>query len=210
MDELKNVFQVRTSEIQELFNHIRDIERTSFSSSLFGPTLKATFFLLFYNLLENIIYVMFEILFDRINQENLKLCMLNDKIQKQYKRYRSDKISAQELTQLSFERYSNNVKLFSGNLDAREIRKLLKNWGISDDFHVVGEQKLLEIKNYRNTLAHGQRSFKVIGREYSLRQIDEDFFRILKEYIQMMIHTYEEFLEKKKYIGAFDDKYTGK
>jgi hypothetical protein len=63
----------------------------------------------------------------------------------------------------------------SGNLDARQIRRICKLHGISHQPHprAKGGEKLLEVKNQRNALAHGDRSFAECGRDVILDDLKE-------------------------------------
>ena len=166
------------------------------------PTLKATLFLLFYNLVESVIYKSFEMIFDSIAENCDSFNKLNPYVKKQYKRY--DKQSAMneaELLSLSLPKYLNNVTLFSGNLDARSIRKLMNDWGVNSDFHSQGEEKLLDIKSYRNALAHGERSFKDVGRNYTMREMCR-YGKILYDYLHTLIQVVETYLNSKGYMAT--------
>ena len=58
----------------------------------------------------------------------------------------------------------------SGNLDANEIRRVCRSHGISTKTHyrADGGAKLLTVKVQRNNLAHGNFSFSEIGRQYTI------------------------------------------
>lgn len=62
-----------------------------------------------------------------------------------------------------FQSFEAKIQVFSGNVDARFLNDTLKKYNCP----VLTESKknkLLEIKTYRNQLAHGERTFKEIGR----------------------------------------------
>lgn len=61
------------------------------------------------------------------------------------------------------------LKLFSGNLDSRSIKKLSLKLGIilSDK---MNEPTLLQVKNIRNQLAHGETRFGSICQDITLEE----------------------------------------
>ena len=63
----------------------------------------------------------------------------------------------------------------SGNLDARQIRRICDSHGISHRSHPMakGGEKLRDVKTQRNALAHGERSFSECGREFALDDLKE-------------------------------------
>ncbi|WP_297968373.1 MAE_28990/MAE_18760 family HEPN-like nuclease [uncultured Anaerovibrio sp.] len=89
--------------------------------------------------------------------------------------------------------------MFSGNLDARAIRDILERWGIYKDFHMQGEEKLLVVKNHRNTLAHGDRSFKEIGRDYTISDLKE-YTTYCYNYLIELVKQFYVYIEDERFI----------
>ena len=58
---------------------------------------------------------------------------------------------------------------FSGNLDARAIKKLANDYGFEQP--IQNGDDLLTIKNKRNHLAHGEFSFSEIGKNYTVSDL---------------------------------------
>lgn len=200
MSDLEIVLESRYGEIKELLSDLTAQESEPLCKHPTVPTLKATLFLLFYNLIESVIYTAFEMVFDAIAGNCVSFSNLTANVQKQYKRFdKNATITEAELLSLSLSKYLNNVTLFSGNLDARSIRKLMNEWDIDSDFHFRGEEKLLTIKNYRNVLAHGERSFKDVGRGYTMKEMRE-FGEILFDYLNALIQIIELYLKSKGYL----------
>ena len=196
--------QNRNCEIVELIQCLENQEKTSFSNNPSFATEKAAVFLLLYNETEGIIYLLFELLFDNIKTNVIDFSKLKNNMKNQYKKYNDKlktKLSETDLLRLDFEMYLNNVHIFSGNLDARLIRKLLQDWGIIDDFHFPNETKLRDIKDYRNSLAHGDRSFKEVGRNYSIQEISYISGCIYK-YLEKVATLFTSFIEKREYCNA--------
>lgn len=106
---------------------------------------------------------------------------------------RSDSIQtiAYELVAASFD----PKKLFSGNVDAREIRQQSADYGFSvqsDYGRTKHGEDLLAIKNSRNDLAHGILSFSEVGRNYIAADIRNmsKFSLGYMEAILLQIDTY--------------------
>ena len=84
---------------------------------------------------------------------------------------------------------------FSGNLDAQKIRDLANKIG----FNMSPDgRNLVEIKNKRNRLAHGEQTFYEVGKDFSVNQLcvfkDETF-----KYLSDVIENIEIFIFDKKY-----------
>ena len=101
--------------------------------------------------------------------------------------------------------YENFIKFYpmiSGNLDAREIRKILQKYGLK----FLNEcPKLKLVKDYRNKLAHGEMSFEEVGRYLSFEELQV----MLKEtfsFMDAMINSVDEFIIKKKYLNKSSSK----
>jgi len=106
-----------------------------------------------------------------------------------------------DLLKLDLSKYSGKITLFSGNIDARAIRTLLKNWGFADDFHATGEAKLHDIRNFRNILAHGERAFKEVGKGYSLNDM-EKYGEATYNYLLQLVRIVNSYFSDKKYLAA--------
>ena len=84
---------------------------------------------------------------------------------------------------------------FSGNLDAQKIRDFANKIG----FNISPDgRNLVEIKNKRNRLAHGEQTFYEVGKDFSVNQLctfkDETF-----KYLSDVIENIEMFILDKKY-----------
>lgn len=200
MNDVEMILQSRNEEICELLEELIQAENATLTLKTSIATIKASLFLLLYNLIESVIYAFFELLFDEIRNNCPGFRDLIDDVQKQYKKYDKDNnIDENRLVQLSLEEYSGRITLFSGNVDARSIRSLLSNWGVNGDFHVDKEEKLRDIKEYRNSLAHGERAFKEIGRNFTMSEMQKynlavynylfELVKILKIYIQNKLYV---------------------
>ncbi|MEY4927387.1 MAG: hypothetical protein RI894_1823 [Bacteroidota bacterium] len=103
-------------------------------------------------------------------------------------------------------------KDISGNLDAREIRKLFPKYGINiEDVALIVEdaddtrdetrldtKHILKVKNYRNKLAHGEESYTKIGAREGFFEINKIRKHVFK-YLDEIVDSIENFLNDEKY-----------
>ena len=93
---------------------------------------------------------------------------------------------------------------FSGNVDARLIRKIAGTYGFShytDEARTRDGADLLTIKDVRNDLAHGLKTYDEIGRDYSARSLLEISVRSLA-YIKAILDNVDDYLEASGYLAV--------
>lgn len=82
-----------------------------------------------------------------------------------------------------------------GNIDVEKIRNLASKIGFGE---TKNGRYLVEIKNKRNRLAHGEQTFHDIGKDFTYKGLDrrkQDVF----EYLEDVIVKIEGFIATKKY-----------
>lgn len=86
----------------------------------------------------------------------------------------------------------------SGNLDARKIKEIAEIYGFS-----VPEKcnELLVIKNFRNQLAHGEKTFSEIGREKTIAELTKINIKIIC-YLRAVLKNISRFIHDKEYFQA--------
>ncbi len=202
MSDLSKLLNSRYDEIEELISRLYNDEKEAIGYAPTNPTLKAALFLLYYNLMESIIYSIFEMLFDEVVINCSNFGQLDHQLQIQYKKYDKDGTMAEnDLLKLDLSKYSGKITLFSGNIDARAIRALLKDWGLEDDFHAVDEEKLHDIRNFRNVLAHGERAFKEVGKGYTLNDMKK-YGEATYNYLLQLVKIVNSYFSGKMYLAA--------
>lgn len=98
-------------------------------------------------------------------------------------------------------------KWFNGNVDVREIRKCLTDYGFVEDVvsNLVKDKpwpkSLLEIKRDRNRLAHGGITFTNLGRDKNLDTIKRDFEHV-KTFFVELLGLINIFLKNKEYLKS--------
>src|SRR4028119_647850 len=147
-----------------------------------AKTLKANGLLLLYNLVESTMRNAIVAIFDELKNQAISFDQLKPKIQMivlQNLKKRSLEEIHLRINQISTDiiiATFDREKLFSGNVDARLIKKIAKKYGFSyqTDFAKTKNGKNLKaVKENRNDLAHGDKSFKEVGRDNSIEVLLE-------------------------------------
>jgi hypothetical protein len=169
--------------------------------------LKSTFVLLLYNMIESTMAMIFERIHERLAAEHYQ--NLVPELQKVWVEFffvknssslfhkHLDKTISQTLAFPSLADFTARIKLFSGNLDAKKLQGLLKQYGIGA-LHTDGKERLLYVKNKRNKIAHGEETFKDSCRDLTnsdLTEIRDAVFRALDS----IIIQSDIYLQEKKY-----------
>lgn len=92
---------------------------------------------------------------------------------------------------------------FSGNVDARYIRKLGSCYGFSCETGGKGRggTDLVIIKDKRNNLAHGLQTFEEVGRDYTARDLRELARRSLS-FMDEILKNISAYLEERRYLES--------
>lgn len=213
MNEIEEILVTRINEIRLVLELLNRIEQTNeIGTTKQTPTIKATLMLMYYNAIESTVYFSIQKIFDDIKDNCDSFYDLTEDIQKIYCAYYSSpknpehnniyslcKKGFDSLHNVTFEEYAKNVTIFSGNLDAKKIRDILRRFGINKNFHVKKEEKLIQIKGIRNKLAHGESSFNEIGRNYSYDDMQK-FYDIVSFYLKEFTNIITTYLDRKQYL----------
>ena len=224
MQHVKSEFVSRCKDIRDYIRFIKYAEncvnnnmknhdkKNAFINEGLNKILIANVFLLLYNAIEATVRNAIEALYDEIEDSNsiyenltksLKQKWIDDQIQNLKEGTSSidtlrNKLT--EVTNLIIQNQSINLNKknlgISGNLDAQAIRNISKKHGIEAP---KNGRKLEEIKNKRNYLAHGNRSFKEIGGDISHKEVliyGKETFLFLKEFIKHV----SKYIENKDYL----------
>ena len=160
-----------------------------------------------YNALEGTMSNLLTELFDNITSKKISIENLPENLQETIYKFHLKKIGDQveklrtfnnyngiEICNVSYLEINKYLKLFSGNLDSRSIKKLSLKLGValSDK---VDEPALLKVKNIRNKLAHGETKFSNTCQDITLDE-SKDLCNKVKKYLGNVIDQYEVFLNK--------------
>lgn len=182
-----------------------------------GLTLKSGLVLLLYNLVEATVSKCLDSIHETISGEGINYFEMSDELQKLWLKYHydifsetglnNDKnvvqlktmieiLSANKIISISRDESKKlSESLYSGNLDAREIRKIAKKYGVTFEKECA---EVRFVEQMRNKLAHGEVSFEEGCRDNSIQ-----YMRIVKnetiEFTSKFIDAIEEFIQDKKY-----------
>lgn len=221
MKDVIHVFQERKQEIDIYFDFLEtfmkdnskdnakilhiDGTQTEMSNTL-AQILRANGFLLLYNVIESCITLAIEEIYKDIKDKNISFDILNEGIKKEIFSNIKNNISTENLFEniqkIEFDIVSQYpTKIFSGNVDARKIKDVAKKYGFAhttDAQKTQNGEKLVSIKNQRNSLAHGDISFKECGKEYTIQEMN----KIREEamcYLAQILQNIENYIVKQEY-----------
>ncbi len=225
MDNTKLDFENRKSEIENYFKFLlifdNDNTRLQYNKEggvviekiqpQFQIILIANAFLILYNLIESTVRNSIVEIYTRVEDDLLSFDKLSDNLQKIWIKQTTDKLKENNFKHETLRDYilgltkdilqKETIKLakdkmdFSGNLDAGEIRKLADKIGFEK---AVNGHNLVEIKNKRNRLAHGEQTFYDVGKDFSVGELN-DFKNETYAYLSEIINNIEIFIIDENY-----------
>ena len=176
--------------------------------------LKANTFLILYNLVESTVQDCLTAIYDAIRTDGLGYVHVRTEVQLVWRRYHANRLreaskethsdeihalisSAIQKVVMDLNRYYSPI---SGNLDAQKIREIAKAFGFSP---IVGNEAkggdlLVRLKDERNNLGHGLKSFSECGRDYTYDRLVEFRFQTFT-YLASIIDNVDEYLLGKEY-----------
>lgn len=206
MISISSDFHEKSNEAEVLLSHIRALSIESRGTVQEISILKSAFMLLLYNIIESTTTSILERIHEKVSvvkyqdsSQKLRLLIVEYHFAKgNAKKYKAeiDKITNGDTTLPLFDVFKKKVSLFSGNLDARELNKLLTRYGIGALTH-EDKDKLLIVKNKRNKIAHGEEMFKESCRSFTANELDEICKAVLATLNQLIELTRDFFLHKK-------------
>lgn len=185
------------------------------STAICMPMMKACVFLLLYNSVENCVRAAFAALYERLRLSGVRFGDTTNDIQEIWLRQRM-KVSAETANASTYLKLMTaTVRLvsdetpiqldpsslpISGNLDSGLIRDLCKRHGIAlvVPRRLKGGVDLDTVKQQRNALAHGDKSFAECGRDYGLEDLDRIFERT-RQYLMSFLKSVSAFEQRKAY-----------
>lgn len=220
MQNVLDDFNKRAKEVTDYMIFLRDLEQEIIKLNKDGnlsridpeleKTLKATAYLLLYNLVESTMRNAIQFIFDEIKTNNIFFDDLRQELKKiiwqNIKKRSSDNLTAQviqlttDIIHISFDAED----LFSGNVDAKVIKKIAENYGFSSDTDKSETRDgidLLSIKKNRNDLAHGNVSFNDVGKYTTATELVEISSRVI-EYLRQILNNINDYLVNQEYLDS--------
>ncbi len=213
-------FDERSQEVSKYFLFLKNLEKGSIKLEMgkentkikdidteLLKTLKATGFLLLYNLIESTMTNGIEAINDKIKDDQKNFDHLRDELReiiiKNFKN-KSAKDLARKIQNISVNIVSeglDNKKMFSGNVNNKVIKELSQSYGFCAQTHKKNRDgnDLINIKNHRNDLAHGSQSFKEIGRNTTADELVEIQKRVVC-YLREILLNIENCISNQQYL----------
>jgi hypothetical protein len=218
-------FDERAQEVSRYFLFLKNLEQGSIQLSMGNPkntktkpinndlekTLKATGFLLLYNLVESTMTNAIQTIFDELKNKNISFDDVRDEIKKiiidniKDKDNKSTANLLASIQNISLDIISasfNKKRLFSGNVDAREIKDTANTYGFSYKTNAIKTQNgsdLLTVKTNRNDLAHGFKSFEEVGKNATADELLKIQKRVIC-YLRGILENIEIYLSNEEYL----------
>lgn len=163
---------------------------------------KASIVLMTYNMIEGSYSILMQDFFDYL-RSNTGVVMSNSSLKNQILKYHLNSID-KDLKKFddfcshfpfeipSYEKFKKKIQLYSGNLDAKEIRKVSKTFNVSY-VGAVNDKLLVYVKNTRNKLAHGELKYSEACRDKTDREIKECVdasYTYMKRVFSGFVHKY--------------------
>jgi hypothetical protein len=198
--------QERKSEAETLLELLGDVIKQP-NSVVRSAILKSTHMLMLYNFIEATATEILEQIHEILSKE--KYLDLSPEIRRLWVEYffykqannkKFDNLEATIWGEACFpqlKEFRNHVNLYSGNLDARAINTVLKKYGIGV-LATQSQHKLLEIKNKRNRIVHGEEMFKEACRHLTITEL-EAFQAACFDAIESVLDMATEFISTNKY-----------
>ncbi len=198
--------QERKSEAETLMELLGDVIKQP-NSVVRSAILKSAHVLMLYNVIEATATEVLERIHEVISKE--KYSDLSPEIRKLWAEYffckqaekkRFGNLEATIGGEACFpqlKEFLDHINLYSGNLDARAINVVLKKYGMGV-LTTPDQHKLLEIKNKRNRIAHGEEMFKEACRHLTVKEL-ESFQIACFDSIESVLDMATGFISTNKY-----------
>jgi hypothetical protein len=218
-------FDERAKEVSQYFIFLKNLEQESIKLSMGSKanklkikaidpnllrTLKASGFLLLYNLVEATMRNAIEAIFDELKNEGVSYDRIRPELKKivlKNLRKRNTDDLYTSIIEVSIDIISASFDpqdVFSGNIDGRKIKDTAIKYGFS---HVTDTRRthdgtdLVIVKTNRNDLAHGFKSFTEVGRDKTADELLAIERRVVK-YLRQILQNIEAYLENREYLAV--------
>lgn len=211
MSYLQDFFDERKQEVDVFIQFVEKIEEEAVYVDEI-KILKSQLILMLYNLIEGTVNKGISCIFDEVNDCSLKQEETSEQIRIMWLRYfklHSDDegqhtkslscissfIDKNVTIDIDIFRKKNPSFLKGGSLDSLAIQDILKKFSI---VFKPSEYKLQEVKNERNHLAHGEKSFTEIGQEKSIADVKESKIKVI-DYLEKYVIEVEKYIDDGLY-----------
>jgi hypothetical protein len=220
MIAVQNDFKTRAEEVTRYFQFLREFDerRVVFQdaprakpvmppveqTALF-KTLKANGFMLLYNLVESTLKNAIEAIYDEFKSRAVSFDSCLEKVRNivltNVKRRSVDDMLP-NLSSISVDIVVATFRkdeLFSGNVDGRRVREVADSYGFRRP--AKRSDKLLTVKAIRNDLAHGNKSFAEVGRNYDIEELEEIQTEIIT-FLEELLANVADYITTRAYLSS--------
>nr|WP_314547638.1 MAE_28990/MAE_18760 family HEPN-like nuclease [uncultured Massilia sp.] len=196
-------FERRVSEIEEYIDYLERLEKLGGISVTLMNTMKSSALLMMYNLVESTMTNAMQDIFDHIKSTNTDFNSLTDKMKEVVLNMTRKRSAADVVKKMSEDAMTlavacfDRIGLFSGNIDTRKISDTARDIGLKPK-KGYSEAALLTIKDERNNLAHGTKSFSDCGKDYAATDLRYSYEKV-KALLLKVILDFEVYLQNKSY-----------
>lgn len=223
MDNVIDNFSKRKDELDNYYKYLKIFDESETKVSYysegehkneqiefdFQKVLIANAYLLLYNIVESTVSNSVNAIFQSITYSNCKYDDLTDFFKKLWVKDKIICSSINDTGQIinvfqniinilnrdcSFDN-SMNLLGISGNIDAHKIRQISNKIGLSI---VSNGSELEDIKNIRNKLAHGERTFNDIGKDITVNELNSIKEKTIN-YLDLFVNNVRRFIENKNF-----------
>ncbi len=227
MQKVIDDFEIRVQEVDKYFLYLKHLSTPGALLTLpqslsvnidaeFLNMMKANSLLILYNLIEFAIRQGILEIYSKIEQNGYCYETLRPEIREIWIKYHYRKVfnpesnwnTAQKEAALMVENVANNTIIqlgkeaipLSGNLDAKEIRRICELHKIS--YAVAPDAKggfhLLTVKNQRNVLSHGNIAFSDCGHKFTIQRLEEIKNEVII-FIRCILNNMKDYADNKQY-----------
>ncbi|MDH5669706.1 MAG: MAE_28990/MAE_18760 family HEPN-like nuclease [Nitrospira sp.] len=224
-------FQTRVEQIEAYFAFIQALDNQTIlltRKDTEGPayptshredllrTFKANLFLMLYNLMEATVKNAVESIFDELGRQGISFDSCRSEVKREVlsnlrnchnkNHLRSRNVSDvlhlfQHFSTDAVTKTFQRTEVVSGNVDAREIRELADRYGFGKP--AADGNLLLTVKTHRNDLAHGDKSFAEVGRDFDVPRLEEVKTKTIA-YLSQFITNVTEYVTQQHYLASPD------
>ncbi|MFM2062701.1 MAG: hypothetical protein RLZZ507_2371 [Cyanobacteriota bacterium] len=227
-------FDKRAQEVRRYFIFLKNLEQGSIQLSIgngsntkikpinndLEKTLKATGFLLLYNLVEATMRNAIEAIFDELKTQRVSFDDVREEIKKiVINNLRNENIQTEndlllglrnisvDIVSVTFDalvKKENKNRLFSGNVDSKKIEEIANIYGFSSTTNKDKTRRgndLLTIKTNRNDLAHGFKTFEEVGKDATADELLKIQKRVIC-YLIEILKNIETYISNKEYLQS--------
>lgn len=215
-------YQSRCEEIERLLKWLqlqtspaglsqKEVEK--FVSPEIDPTLKASVFLMLYNLVEGTASAAIAAILDAIECSGEALADFSRELQilalsnisrvDSSDTWHAESVSNPNGGDIVRMAVVKRRKYFSGNLDLKELSKIFQRFGVSIEmsgFDSDVKYAFETVRSKRNLLAHGEVSFSNVGRNMTISEL-RGFFEKIREALNHLVDEVTLYLSSRAYIS---------